>query len=555
MKLIVFFIDLIFFIHCLEKIGKQKIIKHNNNLIEIGKIFNLLNNKYLSIENNIITLLSDSNTYFSLTKFGSNSNNYLIEYKNHNKYLGIDEQGNILLYDNKIDLSKIIWKVIKIKKNNFFVKNTYNNKYLEVNNYKLQCLNSINFLINKNIDKYKLKKRFIFEFHKLYEKVKLSNNHIKYINKEPIDILIKYIDLTDKNLNREGIMQIYKDFDNEELRFSLRSILENIPWIRKIFILMPNEKVKYLKSYKEIREKIIYIFDKDLLGFDTANIHSFTFNLYKLENFGISKNFIYLEDDFFIGKPLKKHDFFYYDQEKNKVLPFLLTNYFQILNKTIIINKYYEIYKIRNNIHPHSSNGWWFSIFSTDKYLIEKYNSQLINTNFTHNAISENLDDLKEIYKEIKDYSYFNETIYSKERHILSLNQPHFTNLYQLNIKHKKVNSINNKYVEMENIKNFNLKVPLFVINTCGNHIPLKRQNKIQKRVMNKRFSLKIKYEIINNDKMYDNLIKILFIEAVNFLIIFSLVKIFILFVKLTYKTETIFENYLKKEKGEKEIL
>ena len=115
MKLIVFFIDLIFFIHCLEKIGKQKIIKHNNNLIEIGKIFNLLNNKYLSIENNIITLLSDSNTYFSLTKFGSNSNNYLIEYKNHNKYLGIDEQGNILLYDNKIDLSKIIWKVIKIE--------------------------------------------------------------------------------------------------------------------------------------------------------------------------------------------------------------------------------------------------------------------------------------------------------------------------------------------------------------------------------------------------------------------------------------------------------
>ena len=434
---------------------------------------------------------------------------------------------------NKINLSKIIWKVIKIKKNNFLIKNTYNNKYLEVNNYKLQCLNSIiDVLINKNIDKYKLKKSFIFEFQKLYEKVKLANNHIKYINKEPIDILIKYIDLNDKNLNREGIKQIYKDFDNEELRYSLRSILENIPWIRKIFILMPNEKVKYLKSFQEIREKIIYISDKDFLGFDSANIYSFTFNLYKLENFGISKNFIYLEDDFFIGKPLKKHDFFYYDQEKNKVLPFLLTNYFQQLNKTIIINKYYEIYKIRNTIHPHSSNGWWFSIFSTDKYLIEKYNSQLINTNFTHNAMSENLDDLKEIFKEIKDYAYFNETIYSKERHILTLNQPHFANLYQLNIKHKKVNSINNKYIEIEKIKNFKFKVPLFVINTCGNHIPLNRQNKIQKRVMNKRFYLKTKYEIINNVKIYDNLIKILFIEAINFLSIFFLVKIFILFDK-----------------------
>ena len=63
---------------------------------------------------------------------------------------------------------------------------------------------------------------------------------------------------------------------------------------------------------------------------------------------------------------------------------------------------------------------------------MEKYKLQIIiNPNFTHNAISENLDNLKEIYEEIKDYDYFNETIYSKERHILTLNQPHFFNLYQ----------------------------------------------------------------------------------------------------------------------------
>ena len=43
---------------------------------------------------------------------------------------------------------------------------------------------------------------------------------------------------------------------------------------------------------------------------------------------------------------------------------------------------------------------------------MEKYKLQIIiNPNFTHNAISENLDNLKEIYEEIKDYAYFNETI------------------------------------------------------------------------------------------------------------------------------------------------
>ena len=49
------------------------------------------------------------------------------------------------------------------------------------------------------------------------------------LEKEPIDVLIKYIDLTDKTLNRTGIHQIKKDFDNCELKYSVRSILQNIP--------------------------------------------------------------------------------------------------------------------------------------------------------------------------------------------------------------------------------------------------------------------------------------------------------------------------------------
>ena len=167
-------------------------------------------------------------------------------------------------------------------------------------------------------------------------------------------------------------------------------------------------------------EKIIYINDRDFLGFDSANIFSFTFNLYKLQIFGVSRNFIYIEDDFFIGKPLKKSDFFYYDENEKKVSPFLINMYFNELNKTNIISQYYKIYKEKDSIHPHSNIGWWFSIYSTNKYFMEKYKLQIIiNPNFTHNAISENLDNLKEIYEEIKDYVYFNETIYSKERHIL----------------------------------------------------------------------------------------------------------------------------------------
>ena len=48
----------------------------------------------------------------------------------------------------------------------------------------------------------------------------------------------------------------------------------------------------------------------------------------------------------------------------------------------------------------------------------------------------------------------------------------------------------------MESIKKAKLNKALFVINTGGNHIPLKREYRIQKRIMNKRFPQPTKYEI-----------------------------------------------------------
>ena len=136
------------------------------------------------------------------------------------------------------------------------------------------------------------------------------------LDMELIDAVIKYIDLTDEKLIREGIKQINKDIENGEIKYCVRSILTNIPWINKIYIIMPNEKVKYFKEYEEIKEKIIYIKDKELIGFDSASSTVFEFNLWRLKNFGLNQNFIYFNDDTFIGEPLKKSDFFYQDNGK-----------------------------------------------------------------------------------------------------------------------------------------------------------------------------------------------------------------------------------------------
>jgi len=41
---------------------------------------------------------------------------------------------------------------------------------------------------------------------------------------------------------------------------------------------MPNQKVKYLKEQNDIKDKIIYLKDKDVLGFDSASSITFEFN-------------------------------------------------------------------------------------------------------------------------------------------------------------------------------------------------------------------------------------------------------------------------------------
>lgn len=174
--------------------------------------------------------------------------------------------------------------------------------------------------------------------------------------------------------------------------------------------------------------------------------------------------------------------------------------------------------------NAHSGKGFWLQHLSTLKFFIDNYKLRLINTEFTHNALGENIDDLKQIYEEAQKYEFINETLFSIERFILSLVHQVFYNLYQLNIKHRKVNTIPWRYISIEKIKKVKLNKALFVLNTGGNHIPSKRQTKILKKIMEKRFPYQVKYEIIGNKKKF-------VIKRNNFLFIL----IFILIINLKF--------------------
>jgi hypothetical protein len=257
------------------------------------------------------------------------------------------------------------------------------------------------------------------------------------------------------------------------------------------------------------------------LGFDSANSPAFSFNLFKMKKFGISKNIIYLDDDCFIGQKLQKNYFFYFNEKLNIIVPYVISNRIFAISKNKIYNEYYELMKEIKNIHPHSGEGFKLEQLCTEKFFIDYYKSSLINCKITHNAFPENIDDLKEIFDLSQNYKYFKEMIYSKERYILSFYHQMLANLYQLNAKKRKVHFIFYNYISIEDIKKKKLDRPLFVLNTGGNHEPLFRQKKILKNIMKKRFPIPTKYEIKYQENKYNNIIIKYFILL--FIIFFQL--------------------------------
>ena len=55
-----------------------------------------------------------------------------------------------------------------------------------------------------------------------------------------------------------------------------------------------------------------------------------------MKKYGISDNFIVMDDDCFIGKPLKKKDFFYI--VNGKVTPLIISNLFLEIDNNLRLN-------------------------------------------------------------------------------------------------------------------------------------------------------------------------------------------------------------------------
>jgi len=439
---------------------------------------------------------SESNNFrikYQKFKNGSNSDYSYIEHLKTNLFLGIE----INKENNTINVILSNNTELEGKENkSFLFKFLDKGKDIYLIQSKLECyLNDFNYDIRCSFDE--LTNYHNFFLLKIFSEVDKDNKQdLILIEKEPIDIVIKYIDLEDPSLKRENIKQISKDEQHDELRYSIRSILQNIPWIRKIFILMPNEKVRFLKSPELINDKIIFVKDKDILGYDSSNIHAFQFRLWKMKEFGLSDNFIVMDDDCFIGRPLNKSDFFYV--HNNTVVPAIIAGDYQIHNSKTFSDKYNYIKKNLEKFRQQSSDIFMYSVYNTYLFFIEKFNSHIIVPYFTHNAIPINVKDLKEVYDLIYNSKYRNATLEALYRHIDTLQFQTAVMIYTFNKYFRKVSFVKYNYIDIENAINGNYDYDLFCINTGNN----KDYNKISylklKIVMNKLFPNASEYEILN---------------------------------------------------------
>ncbi len=424
----------------------------------------IINNYYLYYFKRkiyVTDIFKHPNTFFRIKKVVENLNDDKFESFYHieeiyTKYRLSYLENKDIIFNKKSNYS-YLWNIIKINNESFVFKNE-NNCYIKVNNFKVIC------------DIIPLNKASKFDLSRIYFELNDEKNNAnkKLINREPIDILIKYIDLKDPNLKRDGIHQIEKDNDNEELRYSIRSILNNIPWVRKIFILMPNQKVRYFKNSKSMKEKITYVKDKDLLGYDSSNSLAFQFRYWKMKKFGISDNIIVMDDDCFIGKRLNKDDFFYV--EDGKVVPLIITSNFLQINKKSVL-QYQQLYKIKAEKSKEEQNDdiFNYSKYSTFLFVLNLFNFSL-NENvfipkYTHNAVPVNLNDIKEIYEFIYNSKYKSSTLDSLYRHIESLQFQMLILSYTFLKFDKKVKDIPYKFIKINNSITSDYKFSLFCIN------------------------------------------------------------------------------------------
>ena len=152
-----------------------------------------------------------------------------------------------------------------------------------------------------------------------------TNLAMKSKDDYPVDIVYTWVDGSDENWisKKNNTLKKYGSFhrteevsgkerfaDNDELRYSLRSINKFCPWVQNIYLVTDNQIPNWLNNS---HNNLFVVDHKELFKnhgkIPCFNSHAIEMRLHHIKD--ISTNFLSFNDDCFIGRPCKKTDFFH----------------------------------------------------------------------------------------------------------------------------------------------------------------------------------------------------------------------------------------------------
>lgn len=137
----------------------------------------------------------------------------------------------------------------------------------------------------------------------------------------PIDVVFTWVDDKDpkwrmkydlyKTNNSEDYGQYATDLarftNNDELYFSIKSVVNYLPWVRNIFLVTDNQTPIWIGEYPKVK----VIDHSDIISsqyLPTFNSHVIEAHLHNIPE--LSEHFIYFNDDVFVARPLPAGHFF-----------------------------------------------------------------------------------------------------------------------------------------------------------------------------------------------------------------------------------------------------
>ncbi len=278
----------------------------------------------------------------------------------------------------------------------------------------------------------------------------------------------------------------YRYQDNDELKYSLRSVEKYAPWVNHIYIVTNNQRPKWLKE----NDKITIVDHKEIIPAEKLP----TFNSVCIENYlvnipGLSDLFLYFNDDIFLSKKTRPEDFF--DGDK----PIVRLNVFSKDSCRKLLSQSYMLSVFTSYGTVIERNSIYFPLLKPT-HGVDAYSKKLIlQINKKYPKIEElNTTPFRtERYFQRVIYSYEMAYVFNCPLKIYNLCTSRFNRVFSFLFGKNRIFCVEHQNRE-ERIKKAILKIKLFKpICCCFNEVT---DGRIMLQFLNKEYPLKSAFEI-----------------------------------------------------------